>query len=131
MHPFMSQDWVRACIEAFISNKDSLKKPLDLTATVKFYVEDQEGRVTRAIELRLQEGELVYAGDVRSEHFDYEVGAKAEVWRDIATGKVGPRFALITKRLKFKGDLVNLIKHEESLQELFKIFSQVPTQWEE
>ncbi|MCS6956843.1 MAG: SCP2 sterol-binding domain-containing protein [Aquificaceae bacterium] len=129
MFDFLSKEWIEFCRKLIAERKDIEERLRGFGANIKYYVEDDRGNEIGAVELRVENGRIVYLGEVRSNTFDYEIGARLEVWKAIATGEIGPRFALITKKLKFKGSLIEAFKYEDVLEDLISTFSSIPTRW--
>ena len=129
MFDFLSKEWMEFCQNLISERKDIEERLKGFSANIKYYVEDDKGNEIRAVELRIEDGRIAYLGEVSSDTFDYEIGASLEVWKAIATGEIGPRFALITKKLKFKGSLIEAFKYEDVLEDLISTFSSIPTRW--
>ena len=56
-------------------------------------------------------------------------GASPENWKKLATGEMGPRAAMLTKRLKLKGSMITAMRYMSAFEESLKMMSKVPTLW--
>lgn len=126
MYKFLSEDWIRAYAEEWNKN-EKLKSDLrDFSASIKYYVEGKEGE---AVELIVEKGIAKSAGKANSQSYDFELWASPENWKKLATGEMGPRAAMLTKRLKFKGSMITAMKYMSAFEESLKMMSKVPTLW--
>jgi len=126
MYKFLSEDWIRAYAEEWNKN-EKLKSDLkDFSASIKYYVEGKEGE---AVELIVEKGIAKSAGKANSQSYDFELWASPENWKKLATGEMGPRAAMLTKRLKFKGSMITAMKYMSAFEESLRMMSKVPTLW--
>ncbi|MFN4320011.1 MAG: SCP2 sterol-binding domain-containing protein [Aquificaceae bacterium] len=126
MYKFLSEDWIRAYMEEWNKN-EKLKSDLkDFSASIKYYVEGKEGE---AVELIVDKGLAKSAGKANSDKYDFELWASLENWKKLATGEMGPRAAMLTKRLKFKGSMITAMRYMTSFEESLRMMSKVPTDW--
>ena len=126
MYIFLSEDWIRAYAEEWNKN-EKLKSDLkDFSASIKYYVEGKEGE---AVELIVDKGVAKSAGKANSHSYDFELWASPENWKKLATGEMGPRAAMLTKRLKFKGSMITAMRYMSAFEESLKMMSKVPTLW--
>ena len=126
MYKFLSEDWIRAYAEEWNKN-EKLKSDLkDFSASIKYYVEGKEGE---AVELIVDKGVAKSAGKANSHSYDFELWASPENWKKLATGEMGPRAAMLTKRLKFKGSMITAMKYMSAFEESLSMMSKVPTLW--
>ncbi len=127
MHKFLSEDWIKAYMEEWNKN-EKLKSDLkDFSASIKYYIEGKEGD---AVELVVEKGIAKSAGKANSQKYDFELWASPENWKKLATGDMGPRAAMLTKRLKFKGSMITAMKYMSAFEESLRIMSRVPTNWD-
>lgn len=55
--------------------------------------------------------------------------ATPEHWRQLATGGIGPRAAMISKRLKFKGSMITAMRYMKPFEESLRLMGEIPTAW--
>ncbi|SNZ16768.1 SCP2 sterol-binding domain-containing protein [Hydrogenobacter hydrogenophilus] len=126
MYKFLSEDWIKAYMEEWNKN-DKLKSELkDFSATIKYYI---EGREDDAVELIVENGIANSAGKANGQAYDFEMWASLENWKKLATGEMGPKAAMLTKRLKFKGSMITAMKYMGPFEESLRMMGRVPTDW--
>ncbi len=107
---------------------EKLKQELkDFNASIKYYIEGREGD---AVELVVEKGVAKSAGRADSKNYDFELWANLESWKKLATGDMGPKAAMLTKRLKFKGSMITAMKYMSAFEESLRMMSKVPTDWD-
>lgn len=126
MYKFLSEDWIKAYAEEWNRN-DKLKSELKgFSASIKYYV---EGKENDAVELLVEDGVAKSSGKANSSKYDFELWANLENWRKLATGDMGPKAAMLTKRLKFKGSMITAMKYMSAFEESLRMMSKVSTDW--
>jgi putative sterol carrier protein len=78
----------------------------------------------------VKNGEAVEAGKADSRNYDFELWASLYNWKRLATGEMGPKAALLTKRLKFKGSMITAMKYMSAFEESLKMMGNIPTDWD-
>ncbi len=127
MYKFLSEEWIKAYMEEWNRNeklKESLK---GFSASIKYFI---EGKEEDAVELMVEKGEAKSAGKANSHKYDFEMWATLDNWRVLATGQMGPKAAMLTKRLKFKGSMITAMKYMGAFEESLRMMGKVPTDWE-
>ncbi|MEZ0362055.1 MAG: SCP2 sterol-binding domain-containing protein [Hydrogenobacter sp.] len=126
MYKFLSEDWIKAYAEEWNKN-EKLKSDLkDFSASIKYYI---EGKEDHAVELVVEKGQAKSAGKANSHKYDFELWASPENWKKLATAEMGPRAAMLTKRLKFKGSMITAMKYMSAFEESLRMMSKVSTDW--
>lgn len=126
MYRFLSQEWIRAYADQWNRN-ERLKSDLkDFSASIKYYI---EGKDKEAVELIVEKGIAKSAGNADNKKYDFELWASLENWKKLATGEMGPRAAMLTKRLKFKGSMITAMKYMTAFEESLRMMSRIPTDW--
>lgn len=125
---FLSEEWIKAYAEEWNKNKKLMSDLKDFSATIKYYV---EGNESEAVELIIEKGKAASSGkaDPNKKH-DFELWATPENWKKLATGDVGPRAAMLTKKLKFKGSMIIAMKHMGAFEESLRMMGRIPTDWD-
>ncbi len=128
MHRFLSEEWIREYAKEWNEN-EKLKSDLkSFSASIKYFV---EGREDNAVHLIVEKGIAKEAGKADSRKYDFELWASLENWKKLATGEIGPRAAMLTKRLKFKGSMITAMKYMGAFEESLRMMGKVPTSWED
>ncbi len=126
MYKFLSEDWIKAYMQEW-NNNEMLKSNLrDFSASIKYYV---EGKENEAVHIVVENGIVKEAAKADGANYDFELWATLENWKKLATGDMGPKAAMLTKRLKFKGSMITAMKYMSSFEESLRMMSKVPTDW--
>ncbi|WP_029552092.1 SCP2 sterol-binding domain-containing protein [Thermocrinis jamiesonii] len=127
MYKFLSEQWIKAYAEEWNKNEKLKNELKDFSASIKYYIEGREGD---AVHLIVQNGEAKEAGKADSKSYDFELWANLENWKKLATGDMGPKAAMLTKRLKFKGSMITAMKYMSAFEDSLRMMGKVPTDWE-
>ncbi len=126
MPEFLSEEWIKQYAEEWNKNenlKEGLKK---FSATIKYYIEGVE---QPPVYIKVEKGEVKEAGLAPEMKYDFEMWATPEDWKTLATGGMGPKAAMLTKRLKFKGSMITAMKYMSAFEESLRMMSKIPTDW--
>ncbi|WP_457601031.1 SCP2 sterol-binding domain-containing protein [Hydrogenivirga sp.] len=127
-YKFLSEEWIMAYMEEWNKNEKLIKNLKNFSASIKYYV---EGREDEAVEVVIDRGKAISAGKAEpNKRYDFELWASPQDWHKLATGNMGPRAAMLTKRLKFKGSMITAMKHMSSFEESLRMMGNIPTEWE-
>jgi len=127
MYKFLSEDWIKACKEEWNKNQKLKEDLKDFSASIKYYI---EGKEEDAVYVIVKNGEVVEAGKADSRNYDFELWASLDNWKKLATGDMGPKAALLTKRIKFKGSMITAMKYMSAFEEGLKMMGKIPTDWD-
>ncbi|SHK22836.1 SCP2 sterol-binding domain-containing protein [Thermocrinis minervae] len=127
MYTFLSEDWIKAYAELWNQNEKLKSELKDFSARIKYYI---DGKPEDAVELTVEKGVAVSAGKATGGTYDFELWASPENWKKLATGEMGPRAAMLTKRLKFKGSMITAMRYMSAFEESLRMMSRVPTIWD-
>jgi len=126
MSAFLSEEWINEYAQEWNRNeklKDGLK---NFTATIKYSI---EGNPQEPVYLQVENGEVTKSGIAPNMNYDFEMWATLDNWKTIATGKMGPKAAMLTKKLKFKGSMVTAMKYMGAFEESLRMMGRIPTEW--
>lgn len=128
MYKFLSEEWIKAYAEEWNRN-EKLKSDLkNFSASIKYFV---EGNKEGAVEIVVDKGQVVSAGKADpNKKYDFELWASPENWKKLASGEMGPRAAMLTKRLKFKGSMITAMKYMSAFEESLRMMGRIPTSWD-
>ncbi|MCS7083614.1 MAG: SCP2 sterol-binding domain-containing protein [Aquificaceae bacterium] len=127
MNKFLSEEWIKAYAELWNGNEKLRKELRDFSANILYYI---EGQRDKAVELKVEKSEVVKAGLASSDEYDFELWANVQNWKKLASGEMGPRAAMLTKRLKFKGSMITAMKYMSAFEESLRMMSKVETSWD-
>jgi putative sterol carrier protein len=126
MYKFLSLEWINTYMDLW-NSKDKLVKDLKtFSASVRYSVENLEPGVVLFVENGVAKNACIANGN----NFDFEMWAPVEIWRNIIQGNLGPKAALLTKKLKFKGSMITAMKYMGAFENSLKMMSEVPTNFE-
>ncbi|MGC9007261.1 MAG: SCP2 sterol-binding domain-containing protein [Sulfurihydrogenibium sp.] len=127
MAKFLSEEWINLYKEEWNKNeklKDGLKT---FSAKIKYYIEGQEDK---AVHLVVENGIAIEAGKAdNNTKYDFEMWATEKDWKILANGEMGPKAAMLTKKLKFKGSMITAMKYMGPFEESLKMMGKIPTEW--
>ncbi len=127
MSTFLSEDWIKAYAEEWNRNeslKNALKK---FSAKIKYYIDDIQ---QPPVFIEVKNGEVVNYGLADNSKYDFEMWATLDDWKTLATGQMGPKAAMLTKKLKFKGSMIKAMKYMAPFEESLKMMGRIKTEWQ-
>lgn len=127
MHKFLSEEWIKQYAQLWNENEKLRRELKDFSASILYYI---EGQRDKAVELKVEKSEVVKAGLANSQEYDFELWANLQNWKKLASGEMGPRAAMLTKRLKFKGSMITAMKCMSAFEESLRLMSKVETSWD-
>jgi putative sterol carrier protein len=130
---FPSDAWIKALAEALNKSGEYAKAAsrwkgdfyfiIDpdggLDQTVMFYIDLWQGRCREAFEV-VDESQKKPGFRLRANH---------STWKKIVSGQLDPGQGIATKQLKFKGNMLKLMRDTRAMQELVRCCAQVPTRF--
>ncbi len=126
MSKFLSTDWIAAYYEAW-NNNEELKSGLsNFSARIKYYIDGRDD----AVEMTIENGVATGHGPASGGKYDFELWATLDNWKALATGDMGPKTAMMTKKLNFKGSMMTAMKHMGGFEKSLKLMSEIPTDWD-
>ena len=126
MYKFLSYDFIKAYKDQWNKNeklKDDLK---NFSANLKYYIISKENE---AVELIIKNGEAISCGMANGKDYDFEMWATLEDWKSLATGQMGPKAAMLTKKLRFKGSMITAMKYMGAFEESLRMMGSLPVDW--
>ncbi len=127
MYKFLSEEWIKAYAEEWNKNEKLTNDLKNFSANIKYYIEGNDGE---AVFIKVEKGKVVEAGKDDGRDYDFVLWATPENWKKLATGEMGPRAAMLTKRLKFKGSMITAMKYMGAFEESLRMMGRIPTSWE-
>lgn len=126
MYKFLSTEWIKAYQNEWNRN-EKLKQDLkNFTASIKYYI---DGKEEEAVHLIVENGVAVESGKADNRKYDFEMWATYKDWQTLAKGEMGPKAAMLTKKLKFKGSMITAMKYMGPFEESLRMMGKIPTEW--
>jgi len=99
-----------------------------------YFIIEPEGSLTERVILYMdlwhgecREAFVVRDEDVRSPEF--RISAPLSAWKQVITKELDPIQAMMTRRLKLKGNMMKIMRAVKAAQELVNCCTQVPTEF--
>lgn len=127
MAKFLSEEWINLYKEEWNKN-EKLKEGLKTFSTkIKYYI---DGKENDAVELVVENGIATKAGKAdNSTKYDFEMWATEKDWQTLAKEEMGPKAAMLTKKLKFKGSMITAMKYMGPFEDSLRMMGKIPTEW--
>ncbi|GAB6072035.1 SCP2 sterol-binding domain-containing protein [Venenivibrio stagnispumantis] len=127
MAKFLTEEWINLYKEEWNKN-EKLKNDLkNFSASIKYYI---DGNENEAVFLKVENGVATEAGKAdNNSKYDFEMWATYKDWQTLAKGEMGPKAAMLTKKLKFKGSMITAMKYMGPFEESLRMMGKIPTEW--
>jgi len=127
MAKFLTEEWINLYKEEWNKN-EKLKNDLkSFSASIKYYI---DGNENEAVFLKVENGVATEAGKAdNNSKYDFEMWATYKDWQTLAKGEMGPKAAMLTKKLKFKGSMITAMKYMGPFEESLRMMGKIPTEW--
>jgi putative sterol carrier protein len=126
MAKFLSEEWIQLYKDEWNKNDKLVNDLKGFTASIKYFI---EGKKDEAVELIVENGVAKSAGKADNKKYDFEMWATYDNWKILAKGEMGPKAAMLTKKLKFKGSMITAMKYMGPFEESLRMMGRVPTEW--
>ncbi len=133
---FPSEEWVQALKDAINGNEAYRSAAKTWEGDFYFIIEPDEATtlekpVTLYMDLWHGECRDAYVVEDPSTHKQPEfiISAPYSVWKQVVTGKMDPIQALMTRKLKLKGNLMKIMRAVKAANELVRSTTMVPTEF--
>ncbi len=127
MAKFLSEEWIKEYAKIWNNNEDLKNDLKKFSATIKYYI---EGESQPPVYIKVEKGEVVEAGLAPEGKYNFEMWATKDNWKTLATGGMGPKAAMLTKKLNFKGSMITAMKFMAPFEKSLKLMGEVPTTWD-
>jgi putative sterol carrier protein len=127
---YLSAEW---CVEAEKRLKEGLtpEKMKNLTSSVAYVYLDSPGGKTRFLYFKTDNGAIteVLVGDNEPPNAEFRVTGPYELFANVTQGKISSQRALMSGKLKLKGNMVKALKLASLADRINKILASIPTQY--
>jgi putative sterol carrier protein len=128
--PYLSHEW-RDEVEKRLNAEITLEKMKGLTTSVAYvYVGCPEGR-DKFLYFKTDNGTFaeVLVGDGEPPQAEFRITGPYNLFADLTQGKVSSQRALMSGKLKLKGNMVKALKLASLADRINKILAKIPTQY--
>ncbi len=126
MYKFLTLDWMKAYKDLWNQKQDLIRELNNFSALIKYKVEGREPGVV----LLVENGMAKDVEEAKEKDYDFEMWSNIDIWKRLATNDLGPKAALLTKKLKFKGSMITAMKYISSFEKSISMMSEIPSIFE-
>ena len=131
--PFGSDEWVKTLMVK-VNESEAYRSAAKTWEGDFYFIVEPEGSVTEPVimYMDLWHGECRGAFIVEDENVknpEFRINASVSAWKQVITKQLDPIQALMTRRLKLKGNMMKIMRAVKAAQELVNCCTQVPTQF--
>lgn len=100
---FLSENWAKAYLNLWNSSENLMVGLKNFNNVIEYKYDDKD---LPPVQIDIKNGKCIYAGSViDGRKADFEIWATTENWKNIVSGAIGVRSAMLTKKLGFKGSM--------------------------
>ncbi len=130
---FPSEEWIQEFGRQLNASESYERSGKAWEGDFLFIVEADEGLSQAAyFYLDLFHGksrESALLAGVEGRQTAYTLSAPFQVWRKVIEGRLDPIQGLMTRRLKLKGDLLQVMRYPKAAKDMVDCVMRVPTEW--
>lgn len=119
---FLSVEWAKRYCEVWNDNTELTQSLQNFNNVLHYRYADRD---QPPVQLTIENGHCVYAGEATVPKPDFEMWASEEDWRKITSGELGVRAAMLTKRLGFKGSMITAMKYMKAFEKSIRLMGSV------
>jgi putative sterol carrier protein len=126
-----SKEWIEALAEKLKNDQEYQKAAEGFDSYFQFIVEPDPAKGVserRAVGLYAPKCDEVWEG-IRKE-VDYTLSGPYGIFVDILEGRIGATKAMVTRKLRLKGNMTNLLKYKKAIDLFVGSLGEVDTEYE-
>lgn len=124
----LSEDWVKAVMEALKNDADYQKKCKGFDSTLQFFITGVPGAGDMSFGGRLPQADEYWSGGEK-EGCDYTIRVEYPLFKDLVEGKTSAAMALMQKKIKIEGNMSKVMKYVGAVNRMIDVIKGVPTEW--
>ena len=127
---YLSQEWCDE-VEKRLSAEITSAKMKGLTTSVAYVYEGCPGEKDKYLYFKTENGTFarVLVGDGEPPQAEFRVTGPYNLFADLSQGKVSSQRALMSGKLKLKGNMVKALKLASLADRINKVLAKIPTQY--
>ena len=131
--PFGSDEWIRTLMVK-VNESEAYRSAARTWEGDFYFIVEPEGNVTEPVTMYMD----LWHGDCRDAFIvedesvknpEFRINASVSAWKQVITKQLDPIQALMTRRLKLKGNMMKIMRAVKAAQELVNCCTQVPTEF--
>jgi putative sterol carrier protein len=129
-YKFPSEEWIKELSRQLNASEAYEKSASNWEGDFLFVVDPTPGNEPQYLYLDLYHGKSPSAGQLKSleeKKAAYIISAPAAVWRKVIEGKLDPIQGMMTRQLKLKGDMMQVMRYPKAAKEIVSCCALVPT----
>jgi len=128
MVKFLSVDYWKRVEEVANSDEEFGLKAKGFTASFTFRVTDKED--LPPIYVKFEDGKVTEVRELgESESTDFTLEGPYEIWVKVNKGELDPGNAIMTRQLRFKGSMSEIMRYSKAFLRLFNLMQEVPVEY--
>lgn len=127
---FPSDDWIKELSRQLNESQAYEKSASNWEGDFIFVVDPAPGEKAHYLYLDLYHGKSPGAGeleDMEGKEAAYIISAPLATWRKVIEGKLDPIQGMMTRQLKLKGDMMQVMRYPKAAKEIVSCCALVPT----
>jgi putative sterol carrier protein len=127
---YLSQEW-RDEVEKRLNAEIATEKMKGLTTSVAYVYVECPGGKNKYLYFKTENGAFaqVLVGDSEPPDAEFRITGPYNLFADLSQGKVSSQRALMSGKLKLKGNMVKALKLASLADRINKILAKIPTQY--
>lgn len=129
---FPSDEWIKELSRQLNDSESYAKSASNWEGDFIFVVDPTSGEKSRYLYLDLYHGKSPDAGELENlegKKAAYIISAPASTWRKVIEGKLDPIQGMMTRQLKLKGDMMQVMRYPKAAKEIVSCCALVPTEF--
>ena len=131
--PFPSDEWVKALMVK-INESEAYRSAAKTWEGDFYFIVEPGGSLKERVILYMdlwhgECREAFVAPDESAKNPEFRISAPLSAWKQVITKQLDPIQAMMTRRLKLKGNMMKIMRAVKAAQELVNCCTQVPTEF--
>jgi putative sterol carrier protein len=127
---FPSDEWIKELSRQLNDSQAYEKSASNWEGDFVFVIDPTPGNEPQYMYLDLYHGKSPAAGEIgklEEKSAAYVISASAATWRKVIEGKLDPIQGMMTRQLKLKGDMMQVMRYPKAAKEIVSCCAFIPT----